>query len=318
MITSSPNGTATQTRGGAHADDPRIPSPRDERNPPDVITRAPHDLTALTDVRLAITLAAGAGEVLLALRARVDAGDGPPDADALRRAGDAGSQAWLADALAAARPTDAVLSEEAADDLGRLEAERVWIIDPLDGTREFAERHDGGAWREDFAVHVALWRRGRGVTDAAVALPARSTVRATDRPVPPDPAAARAVLAGERRLRVAVSRSRPPAFAARLGDRGDVELVPLGSNGAKTMAVMDGTVDAYVHAGGQYEWDSAAPVAVALASGFHATRLDGTPCAYNQPAPLTPDLLVCAPALVAHVRGLLAWAGAVPAEGVRP
>ncbi len=260
------------------------------------------------DTSLAAHLAAGAAAVLLDLRARVDAGSSAVDATALRSAGDRAAQAYLATALAAARPADAVLSEEASDDPRRLGMDRVWIIDPLDGTREFAEREDG-AWREDFAVHVALWVRERGVDAAAVALPACGRVIDTGSAVAPDPAAADAVLAGRRPIRVAVSRTRPPAIVSRLGTLAGVELVPMGSTGAKAMAVLDGRVDAYLHAGGQYEWDSAAPVAVAAAAGFVATRLDGSTIPYNQADPWSPDVLICHPGLAGHLAELIAQAG---------
>jgi 3'(2'), 5'-bisphosphate nucleotidase len=273
-----------------------------------VITHAPRDLSALDDVRLAAALAAGAGEVLLELRR--DAGG----VDDLRKAGDARAQAWLADALAGARPDDAILSEEAADSPRRLQAARVWIIDPLDGTREFGERLEDGAWRDDFAVHVALWTRDAGLAGGAIALPAGGVTYSTGSPVTPDPGAADAVLRGRRPLRVAVSRTRPPQVATTMAERGDVQLVPMGSTGAKVARVLDGTVDAYVHAGGQHEWDSAAPAAVALASGFTATRLDGSPLVYNQPTPWSPDLVVCHPALSAHLRRLLTDAGVVEAH----
>jgi 3'(2'), 5'-bisphosphate nucleotidase len=275
---------------------------------------APRDLTALSDVQLAAALASGAAEVLMALRA--DAGTGHVDSatDALRAAGDSAAQAWLAHALRAARPDDAVLSEEAADDPRRLTAARVWIIDPLDGTREFAERDADGGWRDDFAVHVALWQRDRGLTDAAVALPARGIVHDTQAASRSeghrDPETDRPILAGGRPMRIAVSRSRPPEIATRLAAQGSAELVPIGSCGVKAIGVMDGTVDAYVHAGGQYEWDSAAPVAVVRAAGLVATRLDGTELRYNQPDPWSPDLLVCRPRLHDRLQAMLAAAGA--------
>jgi 3'(2'), 5'-bisphosphate nucleotidase len=261
------------------------------------------------DARLAAALAAGASEILLALRARADTGAAPRDGHDLGRAGDLASQDWLAAALAEQRPDDAVLSEEAESDPARLAARRVWIIDPLDGTREFAEVGPDGTRRTDFAVHVALWEVERGLTVGAVTLPARGRARdsATVDLVRDD--AAWDVLAGTRPLRVAVSRTRPPAVLGHLAHRPDVELVPMGSTGVKVMAVVDGIVDAYVHAGGQYEWDSAAPVAVARAAGLHATRLDGSPLVYNRPDPWSPDLLVCHRALVAHLRRLLGEAG---------
>jgi 3'(2'), 5'-bisphosphate nucleotidase len=286
---------------------------------------------ALGDGPLATALAQGAGEVLLGLRADVDAAGGAFDAKTFKDAGDAAAQAWLATAVAHARPGDAVLSEEAKDDAARTGADRVWIIDPLDGTREFAERAGDGAptdpWRDDFAVHVALWVRGTddatdgpgGLAAGAVALPARDVVHTTHAPASATDldAAVAAVLAGDRPLRIAASRSRPPAFVAALAERDDVELVPMGSAGVKVVSVVDGTVDAYVHGGGQYEWDSAAPVAVALAAGHECTRLDGTPLEYNRQDPWLPDLFVCHPALAAHLRAALSEVGVEIKEGAQ-
>jgi 3'(2'), 5'-bisphosphate nucleotidase len=261
------------------------------------------------DARLAAYLADGAGLVLMTLRGRAGSGDLPIDGKGLGAAGDAAAQAWVAVALAENRPGDAVLSEEAKDDPARLEAGRVWIIDPLDGTREFAEIDPAGTRRTDFAVHVALWERGRGLVAGAVALPGRGQVFDSATVAIVSDAGARDVLAGTRPLRIAASRTRPPAVVGRLAARDDVELVPMGSNGVKVIAVVEGTVDAYLHAGGQYEWDSAAPVAVAHAAGLAATRLNGSPIEYNKPDPWSPDLLVCHPSLVAHVHRLLAEAG---------
>lgn len=273
----------------------------------------------LSDGELAVALALGAGEVLCGLRATVDADGGSFVAGELKDAGDAASQSWLAAALAHARPADAVLSEEAVDSPARLTADRVWIIDPLDGTREFAERA-GDGWRDDFAVHVALWDRGAARSDrlaaGAVGLPARGAVPSTL-----DAGArlsdAGAVLAGRRPLRLAASRSRPPRFVQDLAARGDVELVPMGSAGVKVVSVVDGTVDAYVHAGGQYEWDSAAPVAVALAAGLDCTRLDGSALEYNRQDPWLPDLFVCHPAVAAHLRAALTAVGVDIKEGAQ-
>jgi 3'(2'), 5'-bisphosphate nucleotidase len=198
--------------------------------------------------------------------------------------GDREANLLLVGALAEARPDDSVLSEESPDDRTRLQRSRVWIVDPLDGTREFAL-----AGRDDWAVHVALWQAGVGIAAAAVALPARGEVYASEQPAPPQ---------GRpegRRLRVLVSDTRPPAFARVVAAALDAELVPMGSAGAKAMAVVRGDADAYVHAGGQWEWDSAAPVGVALASGVHASRLEGSPLVYNQARPYVPDLLLCQP-----------------------
>ena len=228
------------------------------------------------DDLLARDLAVEAGERLVKLRAS------GYSADDLRRAGDLGSQEYLAAELSRARPGDAVLSEEALDDRARLAADRVWIIDPLDGTREFGEEG-----RVDWAVHVALWEHGE-LTAGAVALPAQAKVLCTAEPPPAPPA-----IAPDAPLRLVVSRSRPPEFVQRLAAEVGAELVPLGSAGAKSAAVITGDVDAYVHSGGQYEWDSAAPVAVARAAGLHTSRIDGSPLAYNSEQPYLPDILIC-------------------------
>jgi 3'(2'), 5'-bisphosphate nucleotidase len=247
------------------------------------------------DHRLARDLARDAGRLLLALRAE----GGEPAA--LRKAGDRKSHEFLAARLAEVRPEDAVLSEEGRDDLARLRADRVWIVDPLDGTREFGE-----SGRTDWAVHVALWERGE-LTAGAVALPAQGdTVLSTAEPppAPPWPPAEPG-----RPIRVLVSRTRPPAFLEQLAEQIDLTLIPLGSAGAKAAEVIRGTADAYVHSGGQYEWDSAAPVAVALAAGLHASRLDGSKLAYNQADPSLPDILICPAGLAATLLDGLRVAG---------
>jgi 3'(2'), 5'-bisphosphate nucleotidase len=265
------------------------------------------------DAALAARLAAAAGAVLLEVR-RAGTASGAEGAD-LGRRGDRESNAFLLGQLAAERPGDAVLSEEAEDDQARLRAARVWIIDPLDGTREFAL-----PGRPDWAVHVALWERDRdGISAAAVALPATGELFSSDPgpparparpsagssaltaasaagsppPTPPTPAGSPTPA----RPLVLVSDSRPPAFAPAVAEQVGADVASLGSAGAKTMAVVRGDADAYLHAGGQWEWDSAAPVGVALAAGLHASRLDGSPLRYNQPRPYVPDLLVCIPDL---------------------
>ncbi|WP_370449887.1 inositol monophosphatase family protein [Cellulomonas sp. PhB143] len=237
------------------------------------------------------------------------------DVRVLKDAGDRAAQTWLALALASSRPSDAVLSEEAADDPARLGADRVWIIDPLDGTREFAERNADGSWRDDFAVHVALWQRGRGLGDGAVALPARGIAQSTASTHRVTQCGSAEVLDDVRPLRVAASRSRPPAFVGALAERDDVVLVPMGSAGVKVLSVVDGTTDVYIHGGGQYEWDSAAPVAVARAAGLVCTRLDGSALEYNRESPWLPDLFVCDPFLADRVRDLLASVGVVDRGG---
>jgi 3'(2'), 5'-bisphosphate nucleotidase len=292
-------------------------------------------VTTGNDHVLARELAAEAGRRLLELRAR----GGEPDL--LRKAGDRLAHEFLAAALAARRPGDVVLSEEGADDPARLTAGRVWIVDPLDGTREFGE-----PGRADWAVHVALWERsgasGSGdLTAGAVALPAQGQVLSTAageryrrviEPVITNPMGHRAgstapyggtgedgdsggssgaagteardrageaaeAGGGSGRVRIVVSRTRAPRLVRNISGLIDAELVPLGSAGAKVAAVVRGEADAYVHAGGFYEWDTAAPVAVARAAGCHASRIDGSPLIYNQASPLMPDILVCRPAL---------------------
>ncbi len=254
-----------------------------------------------SDAEIAAQAASLAGELLLQLRHGA-ATDTPTDSEALRTAGDRDANRAIMKLLANERPEDSLLSEEAADDPRRLIAERVWIIDPLDGTREFGEQDSAGVWRDDFAVHVALWERGHGLTLGVVGLPARGVIYSSDARtvVPPSPAGP---------LRIAVSRTRPPGFIAALESAGSAKLLPMGSAGVKVMAVVSGEADAYIHAGGQYQWDSAAPVAVALAAGLVATRLDGSPLKYNVPELLLPDLVVCHPDRADEVRLLLDAAG---------
>jgi 3'(2'), 5'-bisphosphate nucleotidase len=194
-------------------------------------------------------------------------------------------------ALAALRPDDAVLSEERIDDLARLVRSRVWIVDPLDGTREYAEG------RDDWAVHVALSIDGHAAV-GAVALPAQGQILRSDQP----PLA----VTRPERPRILVSRTRPPPECSRLAERLGAELVPMGSAGAKAMAVLLGQGDIYFHTGGQHQWDNAAPVAVALGAGMVATRVDGSPCRYNERDTLLPDLLICAPEWEERVRAALA------------
>src|SRR5262245_60891247 len=231
------------------------------------------------DHERAAAVATAAGELLLDVRATLEEQDAHPRY--VQDAGDQVSHDFIVEALAEEFPDDAVLSEEGADDLARLDAERVWIVDPLDGTREFGERG-----RADWAVHVALVEAGT-VVAAAVALPAIGVTFTDDPPPAPSPPV------GERPPRMVVSRSRPPAMTGPLQAGLGAELVPLGSAGAKAMAVVVGEVDVYAHHGGQFEWDSAAPVGVAAAAGLHVSRLDGAPLVYNRHDPWLPDLLVC-------------------------
>ncbi|WBP94673.1 3'(2'),5'-bisphosphate nucleotidase CysQ [Mycolicibacterium neoaurum] len=237
----------------------------------------------MTDHELAARLATEAGELLLRVREEF----AEAEAKDRKAAGDKRSHDFLMSALAEHRPGDAVLSEEGADDLVRLNSERVWIVDPLDGTREFSE-----LGRTDWAVHVALWEGGELVA-GAVALPAQGVTLAT--PTVDTPAAEPGP------PRVVVSRTRPPAVALAVRDALGGVLVEMGSAGAKVASVVQGISDVYVHAGGQYEWDSAAPVAVARAGGLFTSRIDGSPLVYNQSDVSLPDLIVCRPELAEAV-----------------
>lgn len=228
---------------------------------------------SLTDAALAAHLADVAGRLLLEVR-----GSGLLSAKALGKAGDATANEFLCHALTEQRPDDGLLSEESKDTAERLAKTRVWIIDPVDGTREYGEE------RADWAVHVALAVDGVPVL-GAVALPGAGLVLRSDAPiaVPPAP----------ERLRMVVSRTRPAREATHIAERIGAELVPMGSAGAKAMAVVLGQADIYLHSGGQYEWDSCAPVAVALAHGLHCSRIDGSPLIYNQANTYMPDILIC-------------------------
>ena len=232
----------------------------------------------VADAALAARVATDTGRLLMRLRHDLEQAGANPWW--IRDEGDAQAHDFIVAALAAARPDDAVLSEEGYDHRSRLSADRVWIVDPLDGTREFGE-----PGRVDWAVHVALVVDGQPVV-GAVALPAQGVTFATEPAptVPPMP---------DGPPRVVLSRSRRPLSVLRMADRLGAATFEMGSAGAKAMAVVQGRVDVYAHTGGQYEWDSAAPVAVAAAAGLHTSRLDGSPLRYNRPDPYLPDLLIC-------------------------
>ena len=225
------------------------------------------------DADLAAHLAKVAGDILLQVRE-----SGVFSGKALGKAGDATANEFLCHALREQRPDDGLLSEEEKDNADRLSQSRVWIIDPVDGTREYGEE------RTDWAVHDALAIDGEARI-GAVGLPGLGVVLRTARPgtVPPAP----------ERLRMVVSRTRPAAEAVAVAEALGAELVPMGSAGAKAMAVIRGEADIYLHSGGQYEWDSCAPVAVAQAHGLHCSRIDGSPLVYNQADTYMPDLLIC-------------------------
>ncbi|OKH82516.1 MFS transporter [Mycobacterium sp. ST-F2] len=246
----------------------------------------------MMDHEVAERLATRAGDLLLDVRAEF----ATADASERKAAGDKRAHEFLMTELARLRPNDAVLSEEATEEeranSARLTSDRVWIVDPLDGTREFSELD-----REDWAVHVALWESGELVA-GAVALPAQNTTLHTPAVAAPRPV--------DGPPRIVVSRTRPPAIALAVRDALDGVLVEMGSAGAKVAAVIQGRADVYVHAGGQFEWDSAAPVAVARAAGLHTSRIDGSPLVYNREDPKLPDLVVCRPELAERVLAITA------------
>lgn len=241
----------------------------------------------MTDEELAARLAEGAGRLLMELR-----GSRFLEASALGRVADKVANSFILTALREWRPQDGILSEESPDRPERLGKSRVWIIDPLDGTREYSEG------RPDWAVHVALAIDGRPAL-GAVALPAQGRLFRSDR-------AEAVARSGDGRPRMVISRTRPPLEAGEIAALLGAELVELGSAGAKAMAVIAGEADVYYHSGGQHEWDSCAPAAVALAAGLHASRVDGSPLLYNRPDTLVPDLLIARPGVAERV---LAFSG---------
>ena len=244
-----------------------------------------------TDAELARDIATSAGELLLALRQEL----GFTDPWALRDAGDKRSNVHLLKLLADARPDDIILSEESADDPRRHDADRLWIIDPLDGTTEYGEEG-----RTDWAVHVALWERGKGLIEGAVALPARGMTLSTADPLPqlkPPPAAPR----------LAVSRTRRPAWVVSVAETIGGVLTPIGSAGMKAMSILLGEADAYIHSGPMKEWDSAAPVVVAARAGLQVSDLAGGELEFNKPNRLTDQLIICHPSLTERL--VAAYAG---------
>ncbi|MGB3722209.1 MAG: 3'(2'),5'-bisphosphate nucleotidase CysQ [Pacificimonas sp.] len=248
-----------------------------------------------SDADLAADLAAQAGALLVDLRAASGL-----SGRALGDAGDKRANDLILAGLKAARPDDATLSEESADSAARLSASRVWIVDPLDGTREYR------AARDDWAVHVALSVDGEAAC-GAVAIPARNLVLRSDAPPIPKP---------ERQpLRIATSRTRPAPIAHHVAETLGAEILEIGSAGAKTAAVILGEADAYLHSGAQSEWDNCAPVAVARAAGLHCSRLDGSPLRYNRADVIVPDLLICHPARTAQILDIVQNSGMLNAGG---
>lgn len=239
-------------------------------------------MSNLTDSELAAQLAETAGRILLEVR-----DSGLVEGKALGKAGDETSNAFLMEALKAQRPEDAILSEESKDDKSRLQQSRVWIIDPVDGTREYGEG------RTDWAVHVALSINGKAAI-GAVALPGLNLVLRSDQPPALKPM--------NNPPKMLVSRSRPGKEATAVAQMIGAELLPMGSAGAKAMAVVRGEADVYLHSGGQYEWDNCAPIAIANAAGLHTCRMDGSEFVYNCDDTYLPDLLICRPELAEQVR----------------
>ena len=239
----------------------------------------------MNDAELAREIAETAGKLLVDLQR-----SGRFEGKALGREGDLLANAFIMEALRKQRPGDAILSEEEHDDPARLNASRVWIVDPLDGTREYGEG------RTDWAVHVALAIDGQPAI-GAVALPGLGATLCSGQPVAPP--------RNEGKLHMVVSRTRPAPEAITVAEKLGAEIVPMGSAGAKAMAVVRGEADIYLHSGGQYEWDNCAPAAVALAAGLHVSRIDGSPLRYNQPDSYLPDILICPKELVDPVMHIL-------------
>ena len=237
----------------------------------------------MTDAELATAIATEAGELLLAMQ-RAGA------SKECGARGDRDANVLILERLRAARPDDAILSEESADDLSRLDARRVWIVDPLDGTREFSEG------RDDWAVHIALAIDGAAAV-GAVALPALDLTLSSDAPP--------ALGTAQQPPRMLVSRSRASQLCAHVGETIGATLLPMGSAGAKAMAVVRGEAEIYLHSGGQYQWDNCAPAAVALAAGLHVSRIDGSPIVYNQRDTSIPDLLICRRELADQILALI-------------
>ncbi len=232
------------------------------------------------DHLLAADIATQTGELLVSVRAELETQN--LDTKTFKDKGDSAAHDLIMELLTQHRPDDAILSEEGANDLARLASQRTWIVDPLDGTREYSEPP-----RSDWAVHIALVTNNQPVV-GAVALPALGKTLSTAQPAP--------LTDAPEIPRVIVSRTRRPAPAVALADALGAEYIEMGSAGAKAMAVVKGEADIYAHAGGQYEWDSCAPAAVALAAGLHCSRLDGSPLIYNkEESPYLPDLLICHP-----------------------
>ncbi len=248
----------------------------------------------MNDIELARYLTDGAGKILRALSA-----SGRFSGTELGKAGDARANAWLMAELARYRPSDGVLSEETRDTPERLSKSRVWIIDPVDGTREYGEG------RTDWAVHIGLAVEGQASL-GAVALPALELILdSTCPPAVPPPATP---------LRMLVSRTRPSPEALRVARQLKAELIPMGSAGAKAMAVVRGEADIYLHSGGQYEWDNCAPVAVATAAGLHCSRIDGSQLSYNRENTYLPDLLICPKSLAGSILAMIAEPGGISAD----
>ena len=241
------------------------------------------DAERAADAKLAVEIAAEAGALLLDIRARLSGAEAGAE-------GDRAANALILDRLAISRPNDAILSEERKCDGSRLLVSRVWIVDPLDGTREFAEG------RDDWAVHVGL-TVGGVATLGAVALPAQQQIFSSG--------TVAGLASPNKPLRMVVSRSRPARQALAIAKQLGAETVPMGSAGAKAMAVVTGQADIYVHSGGQYEWDNCAPIAVASAYGLHGSRLNGDPLTYNNANPYLPDLLICRSELATPILDLL-------------
>ena len=261
----------------------------------------------MNDHELARKLARETGTLLIGLRNHAASLSGDEDdthsvlaQEVLGSEGDRVAHDYLMEQFLLHRPDDVVLSEEGDLEVSRLNAKRVWIIDPLDGTAQYSS---GG---NDFAVHIALWEAGSSapsqISVASVAVPARNELWSMDEPVQSDQLNPSAI-------RILVSRSRPPREINKViekledafPDRGRVEVIPMGSVGAKVAAILADTADVYFNSGGFYEWDLAAPLGIAIHNGLSVSDCRGRQIELNKVDLKVKDILICRPELTSTI-----------------
>jgi 3'(2'), 5'-bisphosphate nucleotidase len=267
-------------------------------------SRPVHSLTE--DLALARDLAARTGARAIDLARR-----GRWSGRTLAELGDNAADGFLCGWLAAVRPNDAILSEETTDSRARLTAERVWIVDPIDGSKEY------GSGGNEWAVQVALWVRGR-LALGALALSGDGPVLAgicgdSDDTLGGEATPVRGTTPEPSRPRIIVSKNHTPKWAPDFAERLGGTIVTASGVGYKVARVLLGAADVYVHEGSikLYEWDTAAPEAVARAFGWNVSGLDGGELVYNRVPPTTGDFLVCRPASKTRCLEALRASGAI-------